>query len=179
MFPWGTFAVNLVGCLLIGILFGLTERGGSFSPHMKVLLITGFCGGFTTFSTFAHENYLLLNDSRFWILFLYAVLSFAFGLLLAHAGHALARLWWKRDAWCKIRNCVHPLHQGAWWRGFFPMKYQGAGVWQWRNFSGISTIMKNWYDRKQNESTTNCLDNFVSGKNNRLSFIIFLQVNTT
>ena len=92
VFPWGTFAVNLVGCLLIGILFGLTESGVSFSPHMKVLLITGFCGGFSTFSTFAHENYLLLNDSRFWILFLYAVLSFAFGLFLAHAGHALARL---------------------------------------------------------------------------------------
>ena len=92
LFPWGTFAVNLAGCLLIGILFGLTERGVSLSPQMKMLLITGFCGGFTTFSTFAHENYLLLNDSRFWILFLYAVLSFALGLLLAHAGHTLARL---------------------------------------------------------------------------------------
>lgn len=91
-FPWGTFVVNLVGCLLIGVLFGLAERGVSLSPQMKALLITGFCGGFTTFSTFAHENYLLLNDSRFWVLFLYAVLSFALGLLLAHAGHALARL---------------------------------------------------------------------------------------
>lgn len=92
VFPWGTFAVNLVGCLLIGVLFGLAERGVSLSPQMKALLITGFCGGFTTFSTFAHENYLLLNDSRFWILFLYAVLSFALGLLLAHAGHSLAQL---------------------------------------------------------------------------------------
>lgn len=92
VFPWGTFAVNLVGCLLIGVLFGLADRGVSLSPQMKALLITGFCGGFTTFSTFAHENYLLLNDSRFWILFLYAVLSFALGLLLAHAGHALAQL---------------------------------------------------------------------------------------
>lgn len=92
VFPLGTFAVNLVGCLLIGVLFGLAGRGVSLSPQMKALLITGFCGGFTTFSTFAHENYLLLNDSRFWILFLYAVLSFALGLLLAHAGHALAQL---------------------------------------------------------------------------------------
>lgn len=92
VFPWGTFVVNLAGCLLIGILFGLTERGVSLSPQMKMLLITGFCGGFTTFSTFTHENYLLLNDSRFWILFLYTVLSFALGLLLAHAGHTLARL---------------------------------------------------------------------------------------
>lgn len=91
-FPWGTFTVNLIGCLVIGILFGLAERGVNLTPQMKSLLITGFCGGFTTFSTFAHENYLLLNDSRFWISFLYAVLSFALGLLLAHAGHALARL---------------------------------------------------------------------------------------
>lgn len=91
VFPWGTFAVNLAGSLLIGILFGLAERGVSLSPQMKALLITGFCGGFTTFSTFAHENYLLLNDSRFWIVFLYASLSFVLGLLLAYIGHALMR----------------------------------------------------------------------------------------
>ena len=90
VFPWATFVVNLLGCLLIGILFGLTDRGVSLSPQMKAMLVTGFCGGFTTFSTFAHENYVLMNDSRFWILFLYAVFSFALGLLLAHAGHAVA-----------------------------------------------------------------------------------------
>lgn len=90
-FPWGTFAVNMIGCLVIGLLFGLIDRGITITPQMRALLITGFCGGFTTFSTFAHENYLLFNDSRFWLLFLYAVASFALGLLLAHAGHALAR----------------------------------------------------------------------------------------
>lgn len=91
-FPWGTFVVNIVGCFLIGILFGLIERGVDISPELRALLITGFCGGFTTFSTFAHENYLLFSDSRFWIVFVYAVASFAVGLLLAHAGHALARI---------------------------------------------------------------------------------------
>lgn len=90
-FPWGTFTVNMIGCLLIGFLFGLIDRGVDIQPQMRALLITGFCGGFTTFSTFAHENYLLFSDSRFWIVLLYAVLSFALGLLLAHAGHALAR----------------------------------------------------------------------------------------
>lgn len=90
-FPWGTFAVNMIGCFVIGILFGLIDRGVDLSPQMRALLITGFCGGFTTFSTFAHENYLLFNESRFWILFLYAVISFALGLLLAHLGHALTR----------------------------------------------------------------------------------------
>lgn len=91
-FPWGTFVVNIAGCLLIGILFGLIERGVDISPELRALLITGFCGGFTTFSTFTHENYLLFSDSRFWIVFVYAVASFAVGLLLAHAGHALTRI---------------------------------------------------------------------------------------
>ena len=71
-FPWGTFSVNMIGCLAIGILFGLIDRGVDIPTQMRAFLITGFCGGFTTFSTFAHENYLLFNDSRFWILFLYA-----------------------------------------------------------------------------------------------------------
>lgn len=90
-FPWATFVVNLSGCLLVGFIFGLIDRGVNVSPQLRALLITGFCGGFTTFSTFAHEDYLLFNGSRFWIAFLYAVLSFAFGVLLAHAGHYLSR----------------------------------------------------------------------------------------
>lgn len=90
-FPWGTFSVNMIGCLAIGILFGLIDRGVDIPTQMRAFLITGFCGGFTTFSTFAHENYLLFNDLRFWILFLYAVLSFSLGLLLSHVGHALTR----------------------------------------------------------------------------------------
>lgn len=93
VFPWGTFTVNLVGCLTIGILFGLIDRGATLSPAMRALLIAGFCGGFTTFSSFAHENYMLLEDSRFLIAFLYTTVSFAAGLLLAHAGHWLVRLW--------------------------------------------------------------------------------------
>lgn len=91
VFPWATFVVNLTGCLLIGFIFGLIDRGVNIPPQLRALLITGFCGGFTTFSTFAHENYLLFNDSRFWIVFLYAVLSFALGVLLAHTGHYLSR----------------------------------------------------------------------------------------
>lgn len=91
VFPWATFVVNLTGCLLIGFISGLIDRGVNIPPQLRALLITGFCGGFTTFSTFAHENYILFNDSRFWIVFLYAVLSFALGLLLAHFGHYLSR----------------------------------------------------------------------------------------
>ena len=49
-FPWGTFVVNVIGSLLIGVFFGLAERGNIISASMNVFLITGFCGGFTTFS---------------------------------------------------------------------------------------------------------------------------------
>ena len=57
-FPWGTFAVNIAGCLLIGFLSGMAATD-YLPPRWKMVLITGFCGGFTTFSTFMNENYLL------------------------------------------------------------------------------------------------------------------------
>lgn len=55
-FPWGTLVVNLTGCLLIGLLFGLSEREGVLSPSARLLLMTGFLGGLTTFSTYALES---------------------------------------------------------------------------------------------------------------------------
>ena len=58
-FPWGTFSVNIIGSLLIGLLVGLSSRE-TISPEMKLLLVTGFCGGFTTFSTFANESFAML-----------------------------------------------------------------------------------------------------------------------
>ncbi len=51
-FPYATFAVNIAGCFVMGILFGLSERAGVLSPEMRALLMAGFCGGFTTFSAF-------------------------------------------------------------------------------------------------------------------------------
>lgn len=92
LFPWGTFAVNIIGCLLIGIFYGLADRGSGISPEMKAFLTVGLCGGFTTFSTFAHENYLLFNSSHFPTIALYAGASFTLGLLAAHAGHWLAKI---------------------------------------------------------------------------------------
>ena len=61
------------------------------SPEMKAFLTVGLCGGFTTFSTFVHENYILFNSSQSLTLTLYAVASFGLGLLCAHAGHFIAR----------------------------------------------------------------------------------------
>lgn len=91
LFPWGTFAVNVVGCLIIGLIYGLVDRGANIPQDMKIFLTVGFCGGFTTFSTFIHENYMLFDSSEFPALALYAGASFTVGLLLAYAGHWIAR----------------------------------------------------------------------------------------
>ena len=64
-FPWGTMTVNVAGCLLIGLLYGCMERAGWMNPELRLFLTVGFCGGFTTFSTFIHENYILLGGGHF------------------------------------------------------------------------------------------------------------------
>ena len=90
-FPWGTMAVNVAGCLLIGILYGLFERNQIGSDALRMFLTVGFCGGFTTFSTFVHENYALLGAGHFSHAVLYPVASFAIGLLAAWIGHLIVR----------------------------------------------------------------------------------------
>ena len=90
-FPWGTFTVNLVGSFVIGIFFGLAEKTHVISPSMNVFLITGFCGGFTTFSSFSDDMFLLLQQ-RHWLSFgLYVGLSFTLGLLLVWLGRSLIK----------------------------------------------------------------------------------------
>ena len=90
-FPWGTFTVNIVGSFIIGLLFGLAEKTSLISPTMNVLLITGFCGGFTTFSSMSEDMFMLLQQ-RHWMLFgLYVVASFALGLLLVWCGRSVVK----------------------------------------------------------------------------------------
>jgi CrcB protein len=88
-FPWGTLAVNLLGSLLIGLCAGWSERQGA--AWVRPWLMTGFLGGFTTFSAFSLENGQLLREGRFLPALLYIVVSVGAGLALAVAGHALAR----------------------------------------------------------------------------------------
>ena len=89
-FPWGTFAVNIIGCLVIGFVLGMIDAGISLSDNARLFLTVGFCGGFTTFSTFAHENYLLFSGGHFLTVASYAALSFFAGVVMAYAGHILA-----------------------------------------------------------------------------------------
>ncbi len=91
IFPWGTFAVNVAGSLLIGLFFGLAEKAHLLSPAMNLFLITGFCGGFTTFSSFSDDLYLLLQQRHGDCFLLYLILSFALGVLMVWLGRSLIR----------------------------------------------------------------------------------------
>ncbi len=90
-FPYATFAVNVAGCFIIGLIYGLAERFQWVTPEWRFFLTTGFCGGFTTFSTFAFENARLLQTSYFMQFALYSFASFVAGLLAVFAGLALAK----------------------------------------------------------------------------------------
>jgi len=91
-FPYGTLAVNLLGCLLIGLIFGISQRTNMISDEWRIFLTVGFCGGFTTFSTFANENMTLLRDGNFFYFALYTGLSVFLGLVAVFFGNALTKL---------------------------------------------------------------------------------------
>lgn len=88
-FPWATFAANALGCLLIGLLLGHLERQSATS--LRFLLVTGFCGGFTTFSTFSHESFRLFTQGHHLAALLYVMASLLIGLLGVAAGLFLAK----------------------------------------------------------------------------------------
>jgi CrcB protein len=91
IFPYGTLLVNVSGSFLIGILYALTDRGNLVSPEWRFFLATGFCGGFTTFSTFSYETYGLLREGEYLFVFLYIVLSVTVSLLATVMGVTLIR----------------------------------------------------------------------------------------
>ena len=90
-FPWATLMVNLVGCFLIGLLFGLFGRYSSTSHPWCLLLTTGLCGGFTTFSTFANEGVQMLQSGNFGAFAAYASISLVLGVLLVMLGYIVVR----------------------------------------------------------------------------------------
>jgi len=90
-FPLSTFLVNLTGCFLIGFLYGMGERNSIMSHQIRLLLMTGFCGGYTTFSAFALENFNLLRAGQNWIFLLYALGSVALGIVAVFIGTILTK----------------------------------------------------------------------------------------
>ena len=88
-FPWGTFAVNVLGSFLIGLLVGLMSKG-VLSPEMKLLLVTGFCGGFTTFSTFANESFSMMKAGDALQMALYLAASVVIGILAVWLGMSIS-----------------------------------------------------------------------------------------
>lgn len=91
-FPFGTMAVNVAGCLVIGFIAALAEAHGAVSADVRLILTTGFCGGFTTFSTFMNESLTLMRADNAAAMLLYVAASVVLGLAAAAAGMMLGRM---------------------------------------------------------------------------------------
>ena len=91
-FPYGTLVVNIVGCFLVGLVLGFADKGNVLSPEWRMFLATGFCGGFTTFSTFSYESTQLINNGEYFYLALYISASVLIGVLATFAGITITKL---------------------------------------------------------------------------------------
>ncbi len=90
-FPVGTLSVNIIGCMIIGFVYGISEHSNFLHPDWRIFLTIGFCGGFTTFSAFASENVVMIQDRNFILFALYTGLSVFFGILSTYLGIMAAR----------------------------------------------------------------------------------------
>ena len=91
-FPWSTLTVNVIGSLLIGLLSGLLARyGGAAAESVRAFAVIGFCGGFTTFSTFSNETFRLIEGGQWMSAAGYVGLSLVAGLLAVSVGYLISR----------------------------------------------------------------------------------------
>lgn len=92
-FPYGTLAVNIIGCFVLGAVYALAEKNAIVSDEMRLFLTVGICGGFTTFSTFAYENISFIRDGEFFQFALYSSVSLLLGLLALYLGNLTVKLF--------------------------------------------------------------------------------------
>lgn len=92
VFPWGTFIVNILGCFVIGLLWGWSLKSANFTDNLKLFLMTGLCGGFTTFSAFSLESISLLRDGKFSLFLAYSLGSLLLGLIVTFAAVKMFRV---------------------------------------------------------------------------------------
>ena len=90
-FPWATLAVNLAGCLMIGLLWGLLSRNAAENTSWGLFLTVGLCGGFTTFSTFSKEALAMLQTGQIWGFASYIAISVLAGIALVALGYYIGR----------------------------------------------------------------------------------------
>ena len=84
--PFGTFTVNILGCLLIGLILGYAQKDNTLTSNQTLLLVTGFCGGFTTFSAFANENLELIKNGEIFNFSVYSISSIVIGIVAVFVG---------------------------------------------------------------------------------------------
>ncbi len=93
LFPYGTFLVNIAGSLILGIVLGWALKNNSLNSPVNLLLATGFCGGFTTFSTFSFENYSLIRTGDYLSFSLYFFGSLLLGIIAILLGIMISKLF--------------------------------------------------------------------------------------
>lgn len=93
-FPWGTFVANMAGSFIIGIVFALAQKGNLLNAEWRMFLAVGFCGGFTTFSSFAYNNLTMLKEQAYGQFIMNVGGSLLLGLLAVYLGMILVRAIW-------------------------------------------------------------------------------------
>jgi len=91
-FPYGTYLVNVFGCFLFGMIFELAEQRMFISPEMRIVILTGFMGAFTTFSSFIFESAQLARDGQFFLCLVNVIGQVGIGFGCLYLGYVLARL---------------------------------------------------------------------------------------
>ena len=90
-YPWGTFSVNIIGSLLIGVFMGIALKNNNLSENQPLLLVTGLCGGFTTYSAFANENQQFLKEGDLTSFAIYTLGSLSLGILAVFLGLVISK----------------------------------------------------------------------------------------